>query len=177
MSDKIVELNTSKIKIDSNSVQAGILTAVGNGFGSNKFFRTSGNQSDGGIERFVASNNIVLFYPIGTSSFYTPVSATVSGVSSTDNQGYLQVSVNNAELTTLSFTGVANSALDYYCRVRGNQFVSMPTVTYIFNSSVSGIWPSGTVGTPNNYVGGKVVVPNRYAETTSVAGDGLVYLA
>ncbi|MFN0048060.1 MAG: beta strand repeat-containing protein, partial [Cytophagales bacterium] len=172
VSDRIFDINTSGITFLSNS----IVTTTGNSFSSNKFLRTSGNQSDVGISRFTFNNATTLLYPIGTGTNYTPVTATISGISTSANQGYLQISVNNAVLSTLSVTGVANSALLYNWRVRGVGFVTPPQVTYSFNSSVAGIWPTGVIGA-GNFVGGRVVVPSRTAESTTVTSNGLIAIA
>lgn len=171
-SDRVFNINTSGLTFLSNSV----ITTAGNTFSANKFIRTAGNQSDFGLSRFTFNNATVLFYPIGTGSNYTPVTATLSGISTPDNQGFLQVSVNNAVLATLSTTGVPNSALLYNWRVRGNGFVTPPNVAYSFNSSVTGIWPTGVIG-EGNFVGGRVVVPNRVPETTTVTSNGLISIA
>ncbi|MDX2196396.1 MAG: T9SS type A sorting domain-containing protein [Cytophagales bacterium] len=173
VTDRVFNIATSGITLQQNST----LTTSGNGFSVTKFIRTSGNQSDAGISRFAFNNATPLLFPIGTSGLYTPVTATFSGISTSDNQGYIQVSVNNATLSTLSATGVANSALLYNWRVRRSGFISTPMVAYTFNSSVTGIWPTGVVGTPNNFVGGRIVIPNRIAETTTVTSDGLVSIA
>lgn len=170
--DRVFNINTNGITMLSNS----ILSTTGNTFSANKFIRMSGNQSDPGLSRFTFNNATPLFYPIGTGSSYTPLTATLSGISNANNQGFLQISVNNNILATLSLTGVPNSALLYNWRVKGNGFVSPPSVSYIFNSSVAGVWPTGVIGA-GNFVGGRVVVPNRIPETTTVTANGLISIA
>ncbi|TAF72674.1 MAG: hypothetical protein EAZ53_15375, partial [Bacteroidetes bacterium] len=176
VSNKTFDINTFKIRIDSTAAANGSIISTGASFSNTKFIKTSGNQSDGGVEQFVLNNNSFLV-PIGTNSTYSPINVSFTGVTGASNQGYIQMSVNNAVLSTLSITGVPNSALLYNWRVRASGFISMPSVSYTFNSSVAGMWPTGVIGTPSNFVGGKVIIPNRFPETTTVTSNGLILIS
>jgi hypothetical protein len=138
----------------------------GTGFGTDKMIRTAGNQSDGGLSRWITGNG-ALYFPLGTNANgtnrYTPLEATFANHS---QDVALQLSLADQELPTLANDN-PNEALNFFWRIRHNGESGLPTVTsYVFTYSDTDL-PDGWTLPSEDFVPGKVVELQRSYEIFS----------
>jgi hypothetical protein len=146
----------------------------GTGFGASKMIRLAGNASDEGLELYLDANE-TLNYPIGTNAGgtprYTPVTAVFQNFS---DDGFVRISLGDAELPTSNIAAGANTIISYYWRVQHTGFTTLPRVTsYTFNAQDSddadgGATPSGLA---TGFVPGKVLDVNPFTRSSEVVGN------
>lgn len=137
-----------------------------------KMIRTSGNHSDLGMSRRITSNATYI-YPLGIytktgdGSRYTPISQAFTSVSDT---GYVQLNNVDSELPTLAPS--AESALQYYWRVRHSGFSTIPEVynIFYFYNLPDGYRP-GMPDPATSWGTGKIVEITRYYNLGPLSWD------
>jgi hypothetical protein len=140
---------------------------AGSGFGATKMIQTAGNASDGGLELYFNANETIV-YPIGTNANssvrYTPASAAVQGFA---DDGYIQISLEDAILATTNPAGGAN-VLSYNWRVRYSSFTTRPTISYQFTYDNADIG-----GSEASYVPGKVLGVSPFTRSSEASSDAI----
>lgn len=150
LTDGVFDINTSKLTM------FGANASIAGSFGTGEMIQTNGNASDGGLGLYLDANEILTF-PVGTDANadtrYTPLVATFSSYS---DDGYVYLSVADAELPTTDQGG--GSILTYYWHVEHSDFTTVPKVTeYIFSGSESDEGNNPANSYSNSWRAGKVL--------------------
>lgn len=133
--------------------------------------RTSGNNSDGGLTRTIFADGTYL-YPLGT--YNSSASANRYGwakptISNYSDDGKIQINGVPQRLPTLG-TDTPESYLQYYWRIRNNNFSTLPNIQHIFHSYVADYYIGA--GNINQLRTGKVIDNVRYpAQTDPAIGE------
>ncbi|MCW3805974.1 T9SS type A sorting domain-containing protein [Plebeiibacterium marinum] len=120
---------------------------------SSEFIYTAGNVSDGGLTLLVNENRTYGF-PIGVSGKYTPAEVIVSNI---DDAGYITINPVDEVLKTTNDVG---NVLEYYWRVRPDEFSVMPDVIYNLTYDDSDVM--GGTNAEKNYYPGRVLGESPY---------------
>jgi hypothetical protein len=122
----------------------GNITAVSGAFSANKFIKTNGNLSDGGIIKEYNASNTSFVFPFGTGTNYTP--ATIAFNSAPTAWGSLNVRPVAAKQLYVTDP----EALEYYWKVIPTGFTGIPanSVNLTFNY---GNLPNNTAYIPGYY--------------------------
>lgn len=152
LTDGILDLRSKMLTLEGNLSSETITD-----YSTTKFLRTNGKHSDLAFRRKVSGNSTYLF-PLGVftktgdGNRYTPSTHAITQFS---NSGYVQVNPVDAELPTLAPS--AQSALQYYWRVRHDGFTTLPRIynIFYFYNLPSSYHPG--VGNPSSWRPGKVV--------------------
>jgi len=129
----LLQMSTSRIfNIGNRRLTVGAsgnITAVSGAFGANKFIKTNGNLSDGGIVKVYNSANTSFVFPFGSGTNYTP--ATVTFTAAPTAWGSLNVRPVAAKQLYVT----APQALEYYWKVIPTGFSGVPanSVNLTFN--------------------------------------------
>lgn len=172
MTAGIFDINIFRLTIGAASSPAANIS--GTGFSASKMIRLAGNASDEGLELYLDANE-TLTYPIGTNAGgtprYTPVTAVFQNFV---DDGFVRMSLGDAELPTSNIAAGANTIISYYWRVQHSGFTTLPRVTsYTFNAQDSddadaGATPGGLVA---GFVPGKVLDVTPFTRSSEVVGN------
>jgi hypothetical protein len=168
----VFDINIFRLTIGAASSPAANIS--GTGFNASKMIRLAGNASDEGLELYLDANE-TLTYPIGTNAGgtprYTPVTAVFQNFA---DDGFVRMSLGDAELPTSNVAAGANTIVSYYWRVQHTGFNTLPRVTsYTFNAQDSddadaGATPGGLVA---GFVPGKVLDVTPFTRSSEVVGN------
>ncbi|MEJ5316407.1 MAG: hypothetical protein WHS63_05325 [Tenuifilum sp.] len=156
LTNGIIDLRSKLLTLDGS-----LSTEVITDYSTTKMIRTLGKHSDLGMRRRI-SGNATYIYPFGVytktgdGNRYTPSS---NAITVFVDSGYVQVNPVDAELPTLAPS--AQSALQYYWRIRHDGFTTLPriyNIFYFYNTPAS-YYPG--VANPSSWRPGKVVGVNR----------------
>lgn len=156
LTDGILDLRSELLTLEG-SLGSEVVT----NYSPTKMIRTLGKHSDLGMRRRV-NGNATYIYPFGVytktgdGNRYTPSSNAISVFA---DDGYVQVNPVDAELPTLAPS--AQSALQYYWRVRHDGFTAVPRVynIFYFYNTPATYYPGAA--NPSSWRPGKVVGVNR----------------
>jgi fibronectin-binding autotransporter adhesin len=95
---------------------------------SSSMIRTSGSLSDNGVTKNFSATPASFTFPIGSVSKYTPATYNISSISAA---GTITVRPVNSEHPSTT-DATADSALDYYWRVRSTGFSGGLTLTHVY---------------------------------------------
>jgi len=146
-----LEMNTNRIFSIGNSkitfAPAAQLQATSGGFNNNKFIRTSGFLSDGGLEKEYNAANSTFTYAFGTGNFYTPATIGFSANPTT----YGALNVRPVAVKHLYVTDP--DAMDYYWKVNQTGFsgIGAGTVNAVFTYGDIAVNPTITSYVPGYY--------------------------
>jgi len=152
LTDGIIDLRSKLLTIEG-SLGSEVITD----YSTTKMIRTLGKHSDLGMRRRV-SGNATYIYPFGVytktgdGNRYTPSSNAISVFA---DDGYVQVNPVDAELPTLAPS--AQSALQYYWRIRHDGFTAVPSIynIFYFYNTPATYYPGAA--NPSSWRPGKVV--------------------
>ena len=170
LTNGVFDIGIYRLTIGSSANPAAAIS--GSGFGSTKMIRLAGNASDDGLELYLDANE-TLQYPIGTNagglSRYTPVTAVFQNFS---DDGFVRISLGDAELPTSNGAAGANTILSYYWRVQHTGFTVLPRVTsYTFNADNFDDPDVGAGGLAAGFVPGKVLDVSPFTRSAEVIGN------
>jgi fibronectin-binding autotransporter adhesin len=95
---------------------------------ASRMIRTSGSLSDNGVTKNFAASTDSFTFPVGSVSKYTPATYNISSISAA---GTITVRPVNSEHPSTT-DATADSALDYYWRVRSSGFAGGLTLTHVY---------------------------------------------
>ncbi len=170
LTNGVFDIGIYRLTIGSSANPAAAIS--GSGFGSTKMIRLAGNASDDGLELYLDANE-TLQYPIGTNagglSRYTPVTAVFQNFS---DDGFVRISLGDAELPTSNGAAGANTVLSYYWRVQHTGFTVLPRVSsYTFNADNFDDPDVGAGGLAAGFVPGKVLDVSPFTRSAEVIGN------
>ena len=143
-----LHLNTARIFDLQNHrltlAAAATITAGSGGFSSNRFIRTRGFLSDGGIAKVYAPSVLSFTFPFGTGTNYTP--ATVAFTTAPTTLGTIDLRPVNAQQLYVTNT----NAFAYYWKLNQNGFsgIAANSINLTFNY---GSLPDNTAYIPGYY--------------------------
>jgi len=139
-SDRVFDIQNNKLNIAATAT----ITAGASAFGINKFIKTSGFLSDGGIAKAYSSSAITFIFPFGSGTNYTP--ATIAFASAPTTYGTLNVRPVAAQQLYVTNP----TALNYYWKVSQIGFTGIPanSMNLTFNY---GNLPNNTAYIPGYY--------------------------
>lgn len=161
LSNGVFNISTYKLTLTGASANIAVSS-----FGTTRMIQMAGNASDGGLEMYFDANE-TLVYPIGTNANssvrYTPATAALQSYANDD--GYIQISIEDEILQTTNLAGGAN-VLSYNWRVKHSSFGTLPQVSYRFT------YANGDIGgTESTYVPGKVLGVSPFTRSSEATND------
>lgn len=120
-----------------------INTSPVTGYSANRYFRTDGIASNGGLRLSVnaasltTGNNVV--FPVGTSGKYTPVTI-VGNTNPGSGNGYVSINPVNSVHPSASGSG---QKLDYYWRSQATGLPAGSNIYYQCYNNIAGDWSGG----------------------------------
>ena len=146
-------------------------------FGTEKMILTAGNHSDLGLMRMIDNNGSYSF-PLGINTKtshglrYTPAEVEISNFGS--SPAFIQVNGVDNELATLKPANDDEPALQYYWRIRNQDFTDLPNIRarFDFLDLPAAYLPGGFDDFKDYYTEGKVVDFQRKYRLGSIDWDG-----
>ncbi len=164
-----LNLRTYKLTLDYLHNQS--TTNNWTGGNTNRMIYSDANASDGGLELYIPggiTSNTDFGFPLGTKTTitrYTPVRVRVS---SSSDDGYIQIRPVDGELQTTNLSG--GNLLSYYWRVGHSGFTGLPTILYRFTYDDS----DDDAGDETNFIAGKVLDENPFTRAPQSGTIGSV---
>lgn len=120
--DRVFYISLNKLALNQSATFAGT-------FGTNRFIKTDGFLSDGGISKIYSASSTSFIFPFGTGANYTP--ANIQFTSAPTTWGNLNVRPVSSKHIYVTNT----DCFTYYWKVNQNSFTGIPTnaITMTFN--------------------------------------------